>query len=362
MDQISLTTTEQAAGLGGAARDEFTAKVDFTIGRAQQSLIKQQHPAGYWQAPLEANAEMNAEYIIFNRFMEVEPDPALDLKLKKPLLELQTADGSWALFPGGAGDLSTSITAYFALKLTGMRAGDEPMMQARRWIMSQGGIANAGTLARFYLAAMNQVTWDATPALPVEITLLPSWFPVNMYELSSWARGTLFALMVLQATRPVRPIDWRDGALELYIQPPHFTKFATRKGKRLLSLRNALRVADKTVAILRPSSSESVAGARDAPRRELAARASGRRRFLGRHPALLSAEPDGAQGSGLPQRPSGDRQGARGEPRADLGSGRFRPVPAVRLAELGHGTGRQGAARLRHRRATIRRYATRPNG
>jgi squalene-hopene/tetraprenyl-beta-curcumene cyclase len=111
--------------------------------------------------------------------------------------------------------------------------------------MTQGGIANAGTLARFYLAATNQVTWDATPALPVEITLLPSWFPLNMYELSSWARGTLFALMVLQATRPVRPVDWRDGALELYIQPPHFTKFATRKGKHPLSLRSLLSAADK---------------------------------------------------------------------------------------------------------------------
>jgi squalene-hopene/tetraprenyl-beta-curcumene cyclase len=245
MDQISATTMGQSAGLGGAARDEFTAKVDFTIGRAQQLLIKQQHAEGFWQAPLEANAEMNAEFIIFNRFMEIAPDPALDAKLKQLLLDAQTADGSWTLFPGGPGDLSTSIITYFALKLTGMRAGDEPMMQARRWILSQGGIANAGTLARFYLAAMNQVTWDATPALPVEITLLPSWFPVNMYELSSWARGTVFALMVLQVTRPVRTIDWREGALELYIQPPHFTKFATRKAKRLVSLRNVLSGADK---------------------------------------------------------------------------------------------------------------------
>jgi hypothetical protein len=44
------------------------------------------------------------------------------------------------------------------------------MMRARRWILSKGGIANCGTLARFYLAAMNQVPWYATAALPVEIT------------------------------------------------------------------------------------------------------------------------------------------------------------------------------------------------
>jgi len=232
-----------------AARDEFSAKLDFTIDRAQRLMLKRQHPEGYWQAALEANAEMNAEYIIFNRFMGLEPDPALDAKLKKLIIDTQQSDGSWALFPGGEGHLSTTIEAYFGLKLTGMRAGDEPMMQARRWILSKGGIANAGTLARFYLAAMNQVSWDATAALPVEITLLPNWFPINMYELSSWARGTLCALMLLQARKPVVPVDWREGVLELYIQPPHFTKFKLPRGPRVMSLRNALLATDKILRL-----------------------------------------------------------------------------------------------------------------
>ncbi len=248
MDQVPHMTTD-GQGTGGLAspRDEFSAKVDYTIAEAQRALLQQQHPEGYWLAALEANAEMNAEYIIFNRFMEVEPDPALDAKLNKLLIDTQNGDGSWSLFPGGEGHISTSIEAYFALKLTGLRAGDEPMMQARRWILSRGGISSAGTLARFYLAAMNQVTWDATPSMPVEITLLPNWFPVNMYELSSWARGTLFALMVLQAKRPARPIDWIEGVLELYIQPPHFTTFKMPHGKSLLSLRNGLIGADKVL-------------------------------------------------------------------------------------------------------------------
>jgi squalene-hopene/tetraprenyl-beta-curcumene cyclase len=246
MDQVSnMMTDGQGAVAADAPRDEFTAKLNHSIAEAQRALLQQQQPQGYWQAALEANAEMNAEYIIFNRFMEVEPEPALDAKLKKLLIDTQQGDGSWSLFPGGDGHISTTIEAYFALKLTGMRAGDEPMMQARRWILARGGIPSAGTLARFYLAAMNQVTWDATPSMPVEIALLPNWFPVNMYELSSWARGTLFALMVLQAKRPARPIDWIEGVLELYIQPPHFTAFKMPRGKRLFSLRNALIGADK---------------------------------------------------------------------------------------------------------------------
>ncbi len=249
MDQGSAATVGGSSPLTLIARDDFRAKLDRAIDRAQRSLIEQQHLDGYWQAPLEANAEMNAEYIIFSRFMDLPPDPTTEAKLRKHLLDTQTGDGSWTLFPGGEGDLSTTIEAYFALKLTGARAGDEPMMRCRRWILSRGGIAHSGTLARCYLAAMNQVPWDAVPALPIEITLLPNWFPVNMYELSSWARATLFALMTLQAARPSVTVDWRYGVLELYIEPPHFTRFVTRRGERLLSRRNALLLADKLLRL-----------------------------------------------------------------------------------------------------------------
>ena len=229
-------------------REEALAKLDYTIERAQRSLVEKQHADGYWHAPLEANAEMNAEFIIFNHFMDVV-DIEQEAKLKKFLLDQQNADGSWSLFPEGPGHLSTSIEAYFALKLAGMRAGDETMIQARRWILSQGGIEKCGTLARFYLAAMGQVPWDATASVPVEVALLPSWFPFNMYELSSWARGTTFALMILQATRPAVKVSHQDGVLELYIQPPHFTTFRQPRPKRAVSLRTVFNLIDKVLRV-----------------------------------------------------------------------------------------------------------------
>jgi hypothetical protein len=51
------------------------------------------------------------------------------------------------------------------------------------------------------------------------------WFPLNMYELSSWARGTVFALMLLQAKKPSVKVPGCQAVLELYLQPPHLTKF-----------------------------------------------------------------------------------------------------------------------------------------
>src|SRR5271166_1602804 len=168
--KMSETAVYQESNLNSVdvSRDDFAARTDNTIERAQRSLLALQKEEGYWQAPLEANGEMNAEFIIFSHFMD-SVDHELEPRLKKLLLELQQPDGSWNLFPGGEGDLSTSIEAYFALKLAGMRAGDEEMGQGRRWILARGGVPKAGSLARFYLAALGQVPWEVTTGLPVEI-------------------------------------------------------------------------------------------------------------------------------------------------------------------------------------------------
>jgi squalene-hopene/tetraprenyl-beta-curcumene cyclase len=248
MDQALSDISSGAASSVRIERDDLDGKLKFSIDRAQRSLIEQQHAEGYWHAALEANAQMNAEYIIFMHFMETV-DKELEERLKKVLLEAQNADGSWSIFPGGEGYLSTSIESYFALKLCGMRAGDEPMMQARRWILSKGGIEKCGTLARFYLACMGQTPWDATASLPVEISLFPNWFFFNMYELASWARGTAFGLMLLQVAKPVVPVDYRDGVLELYIQPPHFTKFKQPPPPRFFSLRTLFNFTDAMLRI-----------------------------------------------------------------------------------------------------------------
>src|SRR5579885_998595 len=107
---------ENAAPPLEVSNGQTRRRLDQVIDRAQQALLKLQKPQGYWHAPLEANAEMNAEYVIFTHFMDCV-DPQEEAKLRKLLLEAQQPDGSWSLFPGGEGYLSTSIEAYFALKL-----------------------------------------------------------------------------------------------------------------------------------------------------------------------------------------------------------------------------------------------------
>jgi squalene-hopene/tetraprenyl-beta-curcumene cyclase len=229
-------------------RDEFLTGLDFTIERARRSLIALQNPEGYWNAPLEAPAQMNAEFIIFNHFMD-SVDRELEARIAKYLLDTQQPDGSWNLFPGGEGYASYTIEAYAALKLAGMSADEEPLVRTRRWIAANGGMGRAGTLSRFYLASIGLVPWSATASSPVEMMLAPNWFPLNIYELGSWARGTFVALALLQAAKPVHPVSDGNLIAELYDQPPQLTNFAQPRGAKASSLRAVLNQADKLLRL-----------------------------------------------------------------------------------------------------------------
>jgi squalene-hopene/tetraprenyl-beta-curcumene cyclase len=229
-------------------RDEFLVGLDWTIERARRSLLALQHPGGYWNAPLEAPAQMNAEFIIFNHFMD-SVDRELEGRIAKYLLDRQQPDGSWNLFPGGEGYASYTIEAYAALKLAGLSADDEPMVRTRRWIKANGGMTRAGTLARFYLASIGLVPWTSTAACPIELMLLPNWFPLNIYELGSWARGTYVALALLQATRPVRKIAEENPIAELYDVPPERTNFRQLRGATTFSTRSMLNHVDRVLRL-----------------------------------------------------------------------------------------------------------------
>ena len=119
------------------------------------------------------------------------------------------------------------------------------MVRARRWIKANGGITRAGTLARFYLASIGLVPWTSTAACPVELMLLPNWFPFNIYELGSWARGTFVALALLQAAKPVRLVAEENLIAELYDGAPERTSFKQPRGATTFSLRNILNQADR---------------------------------------------------------------------------------------------------------------------
>jgi squalene-hopene/tetraprenyl-beta-curcumene cyclase len=230
-------------------RDEFLAKVDHAVDASQAYFRREQHATGYWHRPLEANATMDAEYVFFMHFMG-RVNRERQARIVNHLLATQLADGSWSLYPDAPGHLSNTIEAYFALKLAGEPASRPELEKARRFILEHGGLVKAGVFTRIFLAYFGQFPWDGVPAMPVELVLLPSWFPINIYEMSSWARGTVVPLAVLMATRPHIAIPAERGVAELYREPPELSDYSFARGATLLSWRNFFLALDKTLKLL----------------------------------------------------------------------------------------------------------------
>jgi len=225
------------------------ARFEAAIRRSQNWFLSQQHGDGFWHAPLEANVSMDAQYIFFNRFMERHRG-SIDHRIAERILASQSPDGSWPLYHGGPGHVSNTIEAYFALKLAGYPANESALRCAREFILAHGGLAGAGVFTRTFLAYFGQFPWWGIPAMPVELVLLPSWFPINIYAMSSWARGTVVPLTVLMAKRPSIHLDSERGVGELWTAPPTARDLAFPSSPEWISWRNFFLAADRVLKLL----------------------------------------------------------------------------------------------------------------
>ncbi|MCH9698852.1 MAG: squalene--hopene cyclase [Gammaproteobacteria bacterium] len=166
------------------------------IKRAQQTLLSHQETDGHWLYELEADTTIPSEYIMLMHFVG-EIDELLQVKIARYIRSKQSDDGSFPLYYGSAGDISISTKAYFALKLAGDDLDQPHMRKAREYILSQGGVAKANVFTRIALATFGLLPWRGVPYIPVEIMLLPRWFPFHLTKVSYWSRTVMVPLFVI---------------------------------------------------------------------------------------------------------------------------------------------------------------------
>ena len=189
------------------------------LARAAEGLLAHQREDGHWAFELEADATIPAEYVLLRHFLG-ERDPALEARIAAYLRRTQTDHGCWPLFHGGALNVSCSVKAYFALRLVGDPLDAPHMVRARNAILACGGAAKANVFTRIQLALYGEVPWRAVPAMPVEIMLLPRWFPFHIDQISYWSRTVMVPLLVLMALRPRARNPRGITIAELFVRPP----------------------------------------------------------------------------------------------------------------------------------------------
>lgn len=180
------------------------AAADAAANRAAAALREVQKGDGHWVFELEADATIPAEYVLLRHYLGEPRDTVLEGKIGTYLRRIQSDrhDG-WPLFHGGAFDVSASVKAYFALKMIGDDIDAPHMVRARNAIHAAGGAAAVNVFTRIQLALYDAGPWDVVPTMPVELILLPRWFPVHLSKMSYWARTVIVPLLVLAVKKPV---------------------------------------------------------------------------------------------------------------------------------------------------------------
>ena len=179
------------------------ADLERSIGRAARALLDRQRADGHWVFELEADATIPAEFVLLKHFLGEPEDLELERKVGVYLRRIQGDHGGWPLYHGGAFDISASVKAYFALKMIGDPIDAPHMARAREAILAAGGASAVNVFTRFQLALYGAGPWKTVPTMPVELILVPRWFPIHLYRMSYWARTVIAPLLVLQAKKPL---------------------------------------------------------------------------------------------------------------------------------------------------------------
>jgi squalene-hopene/tetraprenyl-beta-curcumene cyclase len=196
------------------------SSLDRHIAQATRALLDCQRPDGHWVFELEADATIPAEYVLLRHHLAEPVDAELERKIAVYLRRIQGAHGGWPLFHEGALNVSASVKAYFALKMIGDSVGAPHMVRAREAIRSHGGAGGSNVFTKILLALYGFIPWRAVPAMPVEIMLLPKWFPFHLDKISYWSRTVIVPLLVLMAKKPRARNPKGVRIDELFLDPP----------------------------------------------------------------------------------------------------------------------------------------------
>ncbi|MCL5283410.1 MAG: squalene--hopene cyclase [Armatimonadetes bacterium] len=241
MDAVNPTTyvdMDHAVTAKQTVYERITAATILqSIERAQRTLLSWQHEDGYWNGELEGDTILESEYVLLLQFLGRADHERLR-RLTNYIRRWQQEDGSIPIYPGGPGEVSASVKAYFAFKLAGHRPDEPFMVKLREAILKMGGVTSCNTFTKLYLSIFGQYDWAGVPAIPTELILLPRWFYINIYAMSSWSRAILIPLAVINSARPYRPVPSEAGIDELFVGGREHALLKLQPSPNLFSWRN----------------------------------------------------------------------------------------------------------------------------
>ena len=229
------------------------------LREARDYLFAAQHKDFHWCAELESNVTITAEYIFMCQMLGIAVEGEKREEIIRFLRAGQKKDGSWGIADLHDGDISTTAETYLALRILGIPEKDAALKAAQKYILSRGGLEKVRVFTRIFFAMFGLLPWSATPAIPPEFIFMPAQVPVNVYKLSSWARGTMVPRFIFAHYRPVFALPngyseentfldhlWKDPDQKEVPYSPSWAKHLVQHG---ISWRTVFKTADSLLKL-----------------------------------------------------------------------------------------------------------------
>jgi len=218
--------------------------VDHAIERIRDFLFSIQEEGGYWNCELPIDSTVACDYLLYFHWTGDAGQIPQD-RIAAFIKSRQNPDGGWPQFPGGPSEINATVKGYHALKLAGESPNADLMVQAKEKALELGGVPAMCTWHKLYLAMAGCFPWKDCPLIPAEVMLLPKWFPVNIYRVSSWTRNMLVPLAVINHYKPARTIEHCPNLDELYPGGSMQGDWSMPWSKKRFSWKNFFLVVDK---------------------------------------------------------------------------------------------------------------------
>src|SRR6204780_4909352 len=121
---------------------EARNEAEVALELACEHLLSLQSEAGWWQGELQTNVTMDAEDMLLREFLGIRRADETE-RSAAWIRSQQRADGTWTNFHDGPGELSTTIEAYWALRLAGDPPDAPHMLAAAEFVRREGGLEHA---------------------------------------------------------------------------------------------------------------------------------------------------------------------------------------------------------------------------
>ncbi|MDR6226844.1 squalene--hopene cyclase [Desmospora profundinema] len=158
------------------------------IRRLTKFLISRQQPDGRWRFCFESGPMTDSYMILLYRLFGKKTNAIHHLAQR--IRSLGGDDGVWKLYADEKnGNLSATVESVISLLYAGAVKPNHPIVRrAREYVMSRGGIKQAGSLTKVMLSLIGLYDWSNHQEVPAEILLLPWWLPLSFFDFVGFTR------------------------------------------------------------------------------------------------------------------------------------------------------------------------------